>query len=98
MKVTKKFWTWALGVLSALVFLVGLSGVALADAGDVPAHGKTIHDNGDGTYKLELSVTGDADTEVETAANVNVLIIRERYPKETTARYTQLMMKRMTDK
>ena len=40
-----------------------------------PKHDKTIDANGDGTYKIELSVTGDADTEVQTAANVNVLIV-----------------------
>ncbi|MDO4532269.1 MAG: FctA domain-containing protein, partial [Coriobacteriia bacterium] len=48
---------------------------ALADKGDTPAHSKSIENNEDGTYKLALSVTGDADTEVETAANVNVLIV-----------------------
>ena len=61
-----------------LIFLLifgTLSGIASADAGDEPAHSKTLTDNGDGTFKLELSVTGDADTEVETAANVNVVVV-----------------------
>ncbi len=48
---------------------------AYADAGDVPAHSKDITDNGDGTYTLELSVTGDADNETQEAGKVNVLIV-----------------------
>ncbi|MBE6009928.1 MAG: Cna B-type domain-containing protein [Lachnospiraceae bacterium] len=49
---------------------------AYAAAGDVPTHTKSLTDvNHDGTYQLELTVKGDADTEVETAANVNVLIV-----------------------
>ena len=44
-------------------------------AGQVPAHSKIVTDNHDGTHQIELTVTGDADTEVETAANVNVIIV-----------------------
>ena len=47
---------------------------AYADAGDVPEHHKTREPNGDGTYKLSLDVTGDADTETPTA-KANVLIV-----------------------
>ncbi|MBR2806437.1 MAG: hypothetical protein IKE18_06625, partial [Oscillospiraceae bacterium] len=43
-----------------------------AAAGDIPENSKERSDNGDGTYKLELSVTGDADNKVESASNVNV--------------------------
>ncbi len=63
------------GLKAGLTSIVRYPGKALRDAGDTPAHSKTAESNGDGTYKLELSVTGDADTEVETAENVNVLIV-----------------------
>ena len=66
----------------ALVMVLALTGVfaygmqsARAEAGDVPAHSKTITDNGDGTYKLELSVTGDADPVTQEAGAVNVLVV-----------------------
>ena len=42
---------------------------------DGPAHLKELNDNGDGTYTLSLEVTGESETKVETAANVNVLIV-----------------------
>ena len=48
---------------------------AYADAGDTPSHKKTSESNGDGTYKLELSVTGDADNEAQEAGKVNVLVV-----------------------
>ena len=71
-----------LGLLLAVLMLVGLAvptGVlapaAKAAAGDVPDHSKKISDNGDGTYKIELTVTGDADDETDEAGNVNVLVI-----------------------
>ncbi len=60
----------------------------LRAAGQEPAHSKTASDNGDGTYKLELSVTGDADTEVETAANVNVLIVYDESSSMTSNNVT----------
>ena len=61
---------------------------ASADTGDTPAHSKTATDNEDGTYKLELSVTGDAKTEVETAANVNVLIVYDTSSSMTSNNVT----------
>ena len=42
---------------------------------DGPAHLKDLIDNEDGTYTLSLDVTGESETKVETAANVNVLIV-----------------------
>ncbi|MBR5995536.1 MAG: Cna B-type domain-containing protein, partial [Eubacteriaceae bacterium] len=55
-----------------------------ADAGDVPAHSKTATSNDDGTFKLELSVTGDAETNVQTASNVNILIIYDESSSMTS--------------
>ena len=51
--------------------------MALADLNPdgSPLHDKTLADNEDGTFKLELSVTGDADTETEEAGKVNVLVV-----------------------
>ena len=40
-----------------------------------PLHSKTRSDNGDGTYKLELSVTGDADNKLSNDTHINVLIV-----------------------
>lgn len=56
----------------------------LRSAGDIPAHRKEIEDNGDGTYTLDLSVTGDADTTVEEAGNVNVLIVYDHSSSMTS--------------
>ena len=67
----------ALGIaLIAVVALAfGVSSSAFADAGDPPAHTKSLSDNGDGTYKIELTVTGDAETEKLSDTHVNVLIV-----------------------
>ena len=65
----------------ALFPFAGLKTVTKAADGDetpqvfVPAHDKTIKDNGDGTYELELSVTGSAETKELPKAKVNVLVI-----------------------
>ena len=48
--------------------------LGLMAAGQVPAHFKDIKDNGNGTYKLSLDVTGDTDVNKK-ASNVNVLLI-----------------------
>ena len=45
------------------------------DVGSVPDHNKTLERKSDGTYRLGLSVTGDADTDSSTASNVNVIIV-----------------------
>ena len=47
----------------------------LRAAGDTPAHTKTLSNNHDGTHKLSLTVTGDADTDSNTASNANVIIV-----------------------
>ncbi|MBR2599702.1 MAG: Cna B-type domain-containing protein [Erysipelotrichaceae bacterium] len=49
--------------------------MSFAAACDEPAHSKTSTPNGDGTQKIELTVTGDADDDVSEAGNVNVLVI-----------------------
>ena len=48
-------------VFAMFAIVLGLSTVARAKAGDTPAHEKKLTSNDDGTYTLELSVTGDAD-------------------------------------
>ncbi|SDL80382.1 LPXTG-motif cell wall anchor domain-containing protein [Sarcina sp. DSM 11001] len=50
-------------------------GGVLRNAGDIPAHSKSLIDNKDGTYTIGLNVTGDADTENNVASNANVIII-----------------------
>ena len=81
-KRVKKLLKVMAGILAVILF-VGVftaltnygSVTSRAEAGDVPGHGKSIEDNGDGTYTLELSVTGDADNETQESGAVNVLII-----------------------
>ena len=48
---------------------------AYAKAGDVPQHEKTISSNDDGTYKLSLSVKGEAE---RIPQKVNVIVILDR--------------------
>ena len=68
---------------SLLAFLVCLSIISVpalgsrvkAAVGEEPAHTKSITPHGDGTYQLELTVTGDADTKVESAGNVNIVVV-----------------------
>ena len=66
---------WVVALVAALAVVVGGIGVAFAAAGGVPDHFKNLKPNDDGTYQRELTVKGDADTETETAADVNVLIV-----------------------
>ena len=47
----------------------------LDGAGDAPDHLKLIEDNGDGTYTIELTVTGDADNETQEKGSVNVVVV-----------------------
>ena len=61
---------------------------AEAAAGGTPIHEKKLKDNNDGTYTLELTVTGDADTKVETVANVNVLIVYDTSSSMTSNNVT----------
>ena len=60
--------------------------IGFMDAGQVPAHQKTLSDNNDGTYQLELSVVGDS--ELEKAANVNVLIVYDESSSMTSNNVT----------
>ncbi|MBR6444092.1 MAG: Cna B-type domain-containing protein [Firmicutes bacterium] len=66
-------------VFSAMLVFTLIPGLshstAYAKEGDVPAHEKTRTDNGDGTYKIELTVTGDADDVLENESHVNVVIV-----------------------
>ena len=59
------------------VFAVVLGSVTLANAaaGQVPAHSKSAKDNGDGTYTLSLSVTGDSETSEDIQGKVNVVVV-----------------------
>ena len=41
----------------------------------VPEHQKTVKPNGDGTYQIELTVTGDADAETSLQGAVNVVVV-----------------------
>lgn len=70
-----------LGVAAAALLALGVAvpSVALADSGSgivdrVPEHHKTIKDNGDGTYDLTLSVTGDTE-QSSSAKPVDVVFV-----------------------
>lgn len=70
-----------LGVAAAALLALGVAvpSVALADSGSgivdrAPEHHKTIKDNGDGTYDLTLSVTGDSE-QSETGKPVDVVFV-----------------------
>ena len=81
--------TWVKKLTLVLVLVSMLTGClfttgALAAAGDTPKHSKTLADNGDGTYTLTLSVTGDSETHMETEANVNVLIVYDESSSMTS--------------
>lgn len=76
--------TWSrrlLGVAAAALLALGVAvpSVALADSGSgivdrAPEHHKTIKDNGDGTYDLTLSVTGDTE-QSSSATPVDVVFV-----------------------
>lgn len=74
MKVARKLWTWALALVATFALVLGLSTISLADEIAAPETNKTLHDNGDGSYTLSLSVTGRADSTSETD-KANVIII-----------------------
>lgn len=57
---------------------------------DAPAHGKDLHDNGDGTYTLSLSVTGKADTTTHqevTKSNIVLVIDTSNSMNSSTGGY-----------
>ena len=62
-------------VLSLVMVLSLVPQIAFAEAGDPPEHSKTVTLNEDGTYKIELTVTGDADTETQETGKANILLI-----------------------
>ena len=71
-----KAFKWGVSLIAALLLAMGLSTIAFADAGDPPTTGKTAKENGDGTFKLELSITGDADPQESSEASaVNIVIV-----------------------
>ena len=53
--------------------------------GDTPEHNKDIEDNGDGTYIISLDVTGDSIPEVDTASNVNIIIVYDTSQSMSTS-------------
>lgn len=70
-----------LGVAAAALLALGVAApsFALADSGSgivdrAPEHHKTIKDNGDGTYDLTLSVTGDTE-QSSTSTPVDVVFV-----------------------
>lgn len=75
MKTRRMLKALLLVLFAAVALFIGGVNTASAAAGDAPAHSKTIEDNGDGTYKIELTVTGDSDDQTEFDSHVNVLIV-----------------------
>ncbi|MBQ6395078.1 MAG: hypothetical protein IJH87_01850, partial [Atopobiaceae bacterium] len=75
MRRSTRIWTWVVVLLAAIALVFMPQVAAYADAGDPPAHSKSRSDNGDGTYKIELTVTGDSDAESTSDSHVNVLIV-----------------------
>ena len=65
----------ALVAVGVLVAAGATSGFAAGNADDTPPKvAKTLENNGDGTYKLTLSVTGTASTSSE-SSKANVVIV-----------------------
>ena len=58
---------------------------AYAKAGDVPQHEKAISSNDDGTYKLSLSVKGEAEKKV---VKTNVVVVFDRSGSMDSSRMT----------
>ena len=81
-----------LAIIISLVMVLSLvPQVTFAAAGDVPDHNKTRVSNGDGTYKLSLDITGDADTDKPTA-KANILIVYDvsgSMTQNNTYKYTE---------
>ena len=75
-----------LGLFLAVLMLVGLAvptGImaptARAEGEEeeffIPEHSKSVKSNGDGTYTIELTVTGDADPDPHVSGAVNVIVV-----------------------
>ena len=68
----KKSMAWLLALMMVITFMPTM---AFAEAGQPPAHSKIAHDNGDGTIKLELSVTGESETTDQAVGSANVVLV-----------------------
>ena len=76
MRSFKRIWvTLLLALAMAITYMPMTMVTSYAAAGDPPAHSKNRTDNHNGTYQIELTVTGDADDETEEDSHVNVLVI-----------------------
>ena len=84
-------------VFAVIATVLGIAGYVSVNAGSAPEHHKRISDNGNGTYKISLDVTGEADT-TSTDAKANILIVYDVsgsmnddnsyvYEKNDTGRY-----------
>ena len=78
----KKLSKVAVSLLLALTTVITANPVITVSAAvpsvqpDAPATKKHLHDNGDGTYTLSLSVTGKSDTSTITNVNkANVILV-----------------------
>ena len=80
----------ALVAVGVLVAAGATSGFAAGNADDTPPKvAKTLEDNGDGTYKLTLSVTGTASTSSESSkANVVIVFDTSGSMNYSTGQYT----------
>ncbi|MBQ1386069.1 MAG: hypothetical protein IIY75_04680, partial [Erysipelotrichales bacterium] len=96
-QIFKKSLKVLLSVLMCFSVLTAPTVVRVVNAvdGEAPDHNKTLVPNGDGTYKLHLTVTGEADT-TKTDAKANILIIYDvsgsmnygtNYVRNNTGRY-----------
>ena len=82
-RIKGKTFVLIIAIALAIAALCALPFNAYGGAGDVPAHSKTLTPNGvtasspdgDGTYKLSLSVTGDAMDEIQKNGSANILVV-----------------------
>lgn len=69
------------GMVALLAVLIGFSGLGIAEEGvreaTPPDVAKTLEDNGDGTYTLSLSVTGNASSST-TSNKADVIVVLDR--------------------
>ncbi len=72
-------------VLTVVMVLSLVPQIAFADAGDTPKHSKNVSKNEDGTYKIELTVTGDADTETQETGKANIVLVYDVSQSMSTA-------------
>ena len=93
----KKVSKESLAIFAVIATTLGLMGYAIVNASDAPEHHKNVASNHDGTYKISLDVTGDANTE-KPDAKANILVIYDvsgsmnndesyTYAEKNTGRY-----------